>query len=338
MKFNKSNVFENVKEVRDLAPLSQRVMSTGHSGKPSFESIVKYNDLSYETIIPENRKNNALIVFGNDRLPGAEWNFKKDKSASEQGFGNVGAAGCSSIDIVAGLGGVGANPKKPYTPTVLRDAARIYISEMTDIDSAFHISTNAASGVDAYYHNSYGKSAVGVSADHVRITANNCMKLVTGIRLQDSKQRGLEFIGQSGGIYLIAGNDDADLQFIPKGDNLVDFANTLIKNFKDVLSVLTDTTMAVKDLSQEVMNHYHTSPFRPGGTPLPTDSGILSCGVGIDTMATTNEILLSKITMLNINIAEMEAKYLNPAMNISDKQGEQKSNPKYILSRRNKVN
>ncbi len=82
--------YRNVENLRSNAPVEQIVDSTGHSGKQRFTSVIEYNDMSYEAVLPENRKGNSLIVLGNDRLPRAEWDFSKDRDGKTQGYGNKG--------------------------------------------------------------------------------------------------------------------------------------------------------------------------------------------------------------------------------------------------------
>jgi hypothetical protein len=111
---------------------------------------------------------NAYIVFGKDRPSGLP-----------SGYGGKGAIGCDTIDIVVGrVSSVkSANTKQKETivdNSFGADAARIYISQMTDIDKNFGL----AGGY--WDNNSVGRSGIGIKADAVRIIGREGVKIVTG--------------------------------------------------------------------------------------------------------------------------------------------------------------
>ena len=156
-------------------------------------------------------KNNAWIILGRDRRIG-----------KGTGYGGRGHTRCGAIDIVAGL--QGWDPKEgsttdPTTGTLTRgeadksfgsmdkgngvgDAARIYISQRTDIDDYFDI-------CDGSVGRSFADSAIGMKADSIRIMSRKGIKLITqenppGRNSVDGKMDVVY------GIDLIAGNRDAD--------------------------------------------------------------------------------------------------------------------------------
>ena len=111
---------------------------------------------------------NSYIVLGKDRPVGLP-----------SGYGGKGAIGCDTIDIVVGrLSSVEkANTKKRETITDNNfgaDAARIYISQMTDIDKNFGLAPGY------WDNNSVGRSGIGIKADAVRIIGREGVKIVTG--------------------------------------------------------------------------------------------------------------------------------------------------------------
>ena len=196
----------------------------------------KYQAASNEKVIGHN---GASIVFGTDR---------KDTLVS--GFGGEGVPS-ESMDIVVGRlagapdeHGLYGMPKNCLItgPNFNADAARIYISRLTDVDLYF--------GIDvAQPDPRKGLSGIGIKADQVRIVGREGIKIVTGRMKLD---KGTE-VNSLGGkipvapkIDLMAGNSEEALQPIVKGDNLnvcllelggfVDSNSSRIEMLENVLS------------------------------------------------------------------------------------------------------
>jgi hypothetical protein len=143
---------------------------------------IEYKQAENETVYPR-AISPAQIVFGTDR---------PDSFLS--GFGARGSNRAASIDMVVGRmasAQEGDGPKLGDDGTVqvdnsfAADAARIYISQLTNIDKDFHISPGA-SGVMK------GRSGIGIKADGVRIIGREGVKIVTG------RMRGVKFGGKNG--------------------------------------------------------------------------------------------------------------------------------------------
>jgi hypothetical protein len=147
---------------------------------------------------------NAAIVLGSDRPAGLS-----------TGYGSLGAQGANTIDIVVGRmaaanDGAGPTDGAIVEPSFGADAARIYISQMTDVDTNFGLAAGHIGTVD-------GHSAIGIKADGVRVIGREGVKIVTG---KSSAFRGFGNQGESnsaGGrlppappIELIAGNNTDD--------------------------------------------------------------------------------------------------------------------------------
>ena len=132
------------------------------------------------------------------------------------GYGGSGDTHCASIDMVAGrmasnaASVTGDGEAMSTDPNFKLDAARIYISQKTDIDTNFGIT-------DGLVGNATAKSGIGLKADGVRIVAREGIKLVTKTDMKNSQGGAVD---QISGIDLIAGNDDEELQPIPLGNNL----------------------------------------------------------------------------------------------------------------------
>ena len=227
--------------------LEQQIKGRGSKKKRNLQ-MVPTNSGVYHTIVPikdltfkiaQNESviahQDAWIVLGSDR-----------PSTLVDGQGGQGIPS-ATIDMVVGRGsatrkGKGLRPGTEVGNLWSADAARIYISQLSDIDKNMGL----ASGVPGRPTKSLGYigSAVALKADDVRIFANHSLKIVTG------RGDGIEGFGPNGEptsrggktgigptIQLIAGNYSkaqqtyggiknpwdqiAYLQPIPKGHNLV---------------------------------------------------------------------------------------------------------------------
>jgi len=194
-------------------------------------------------------KRDAAIVFGKDR-PGK----------LETGYGGKGAPRADAIDIVVGrmaAANEGAGPPNGsiVNPHFGADAARIYISQLTDIDNNF-----ALVGKEA--DKSFARSGIGIKADAVRIIGREGVNIVTGQGEWDgwgeTNSRGGKIVQPAPPIKLIAGNRIGPrelkggvflknetvniLQPIPKGENLV-------LAFKELHTLLEKIMAAVFNLA-----------------------------------------------------------------------------------------
>lgn len=178
---------------------------------------------------------NSNIVFGTDR-PGSV----------PSGWGAKGSNRCNTIDIVVGRmssarGGDGPKEGTSVNPSFISDAARIYISQQTDVDFNFGI----VGGVLKTFGLIQGKSAIGIKADAVRVVGRLGIKLVSGKSFEFNAGPNGE-LDSAGGtisspappIELIAGNNDGvtgfaatkwlpqmdvnNLQGVAKGENVRD--------------------------------------------------------------------------------------------------------------------
>tara|TARA_R110002074_G_scaffold73172_14_gene168151 strand:- start:443 stop:1345 length:903 start_codon:yes stop_codon:yes gene_type:complete len=169
------------------------------------EPIPFHNQAQCEVIYKNN--NNAWIVLGRDR-PGPK----------SSGYGGQGATQAGAIDMVVGkMGATKEGPKSNiYTdPNFAGDAARIYISQKTDIDKNFDLARGNVGLSEA-------RSGIGIKADAVRVIGREGIKLVTGTssneRTSGGGKRRVTY-----GIDLIAANDDDTVELEPmvKGTRLV---------------------------------------------------------------------------------------------------------------------
>jgi hypothetical protein len=193
------------------------------------EPVPKFEKAPCERIIKN--KNNAWIVLGRDRPYG-----------KASGYGGAGATGAGSIDLVVGRKPL--DPKIHTNPNFISDAARIYISQKTDIDKNMGLAKGRV-GM------SVARSAIGMKADAIRIVARRGIKLVTGPTQADRNNSAGERVRTVLGIDLIAGNDDGDsnflqalgpnrrkLQPIPLGLNTRDAIDDTLKRVEELGSIV----------------------------------------------------------------------------------------------------
>jgi hypothetical protein len=137
---------------------------------------VKYIKAQNETVLTSN---GAYVVLGTDR-----------PNSLRSGYGASGGCKAASIDIVVGrlaTARKGKGPKQSegkfafVNPDFAADAARIYISQMTDIDHNFGIAQGNSP-------QSKARSGIGIKADAVRIIGRESIRLVTG-GMQDVKHQ-----------------------------------------------------------------------------------------------------------------------------------------------------
>ena len=156
----------------------------------------------------QKQKGGAYIVLGDDR-----------PDSVRSGYGAKGAQKAATIDLVVGRM-ASAKPKvgSYVDNSFFADAARIYISQMTNVDTNFGL----ASGGRSLSQNAC--SAVAVKADAIRIIGREGIKIVTG------PGRGVKGFGSHGEtnsrggaieqpappIELIAGNN-IESRYVPGG-------------------------------------------------------------------------------------------------------------------------
>ncbi len=198
-----------------------------------------------ETILQGQVEGNSQIVFGRDR-PGM---------IRGPGYGAVGAMHADSIDIVVGRGSSlnnGRGPKEGnlVNPNFATDAARIHISQRTDIDTNFGLSPGKMGETL-----SKGKSGIGIKADGVRIIGREGVKIVSGPTYAfgpaevNSRGENIEVLNPK--IELIAGNysgqrergDSELLQGIVKGTQLEQCLQTLVSHITKIIDRIVQFAM-----------------------------------------------------------------------------------------------
>ena len=198
----KKNIFKAAQKINERVtgldgnnPTGQPLNSSGVFGSSTYEPVVKYNFSPEDKVI---NNGNAYITFGKDR-----------PSGKASGFGGQGATGANAIDIVVGRLSSAPKPDGAIVDNSFSsDAARVYISQLTNIDFNFGIDP----GKSGYME---GRSGIGIKADGVRVIGREGVKIVTG-RSQNATGFGMKGETNSLGgkisqpaplIELIAGNN-----------------------------------------------------------------------------------------------------------------------------------
>ena len=302
----------------------KRMGILGVMGQTVVQAQCSREDLPSENIIGRNVDGNAFIVMGRDR-PGKR----------TSGRGGSGESHCDTIDICAGYGsrdvkevetikdeaGKRVESKLHTNPNFFVDAARIYISQKTDVDENFGIG-EFASGLShppSREGPHAGKSAVAVKADNIRIVGRESIRIVTGTDSKNSQ--GGDSIGKTG-VELIAMNDISKLQPIPLGDNLQELLMRMIRKNEALAKVVHAWMKYQLKFNQALATHTHLSPF----FALPTTPSEAAVAAGTQQMVEqTTKTELSMLKHLT-NLAGIKHNYLS------------ESGDKYINSELNKVN
>ena len=283
----------------------------------------------------EKGKNNSFIIQGRDR-PGNLYS----------GYGGRGATQAARIDLIAGLGssyrsndGSYGPPNKDriINPNFAMDAARVYISQKADIDRYMGLA-------EVPMQAPAGRSTIGLKADTIRIHSRQDIKIVTGRALyeglgSDGERLSNGGINQTvGTISLIAGNHTGKeerseldilrpfkrtedsrnkLQPIPKGENLSECIEDIVKALQELSTLVGTNTSMIKMMNEELMNpsnHFATAPGAP--TTFNTGTYIMRAAPLVKVMVTSTikcrEITNKNLGMLKLNyLSKFGSDYIN---------------------------
>ena len=261
---------------------------------PALEARGKYIAARSEKVLDESE----CIVVGTDR-----------PASRASGYGGQGHTQSKKIDICVGRGGPSPQSNTNYDPNFASDAARIYISQKTDVDANFNLA-NGSQGA------SVAKSGIAIKADGVRVIGRDGIKLITRTEPKNSKDGTASY----NGIELIACNDDTDVQSMVKGENLVAALESFEARLNELGSILLNQINEQLQFNMKLLSHTHVGPFGPTSPSVDlVPSGTQAAASCVENMT---EQFLQRI---NTQIL-WKNEYLN------------RSSKKYILSRYNKVN
>lgn len=269
---------------------------SGVYGKAIDEPVPTLEMVDSERLIGRG-ENNSFIILGRDR-----------PAHARSGEGGKGATQCGRIDLIVGLGSsykrkdgtIGPPDENTVlNPNFALDAARIYVSQKTDLDRYMGIALG------------YGDlptvaSGIGLKADTIRIHSRHDVKIVTG----RSRLAGLGKNGETladgtvndrvGTISFIAGNynepqsvkhynmlnpknkksaSNLSLQPLVKGNNLIKCLDEVAKVMSQLKSQIDNHQTEIKQLSQDFIAHVH--PFPVGPAPQAMAGGAVVYGMAL---------------------------------------------------------
>lgn len=299
-----AGMFRKNAELLQQRGASTRLGHRGVAGDVLSEPTPQYVEAPCETVVQG--QNNSYIVLGRDR-----------PASRLSGYGGKGDTQASMIDLCVGrMAWAPASADKQNNavfadPNFEVDAARIYISQKTDVDDNFKL-------VDGTIGNIKAKSAVGIKADGIRLVAREGIKFVT--RTDEKNSQGA-IVNDVSGIELIAGNDDEKLQPIPVGDNTRDCLERIIHHIDKLNGIVDSFLMQQIQFNTVLASHIHLVPVI--GATLVSPTCVAS---GMSTVAKLG--LTSKLDLAKhkANLKLCKKTYLT------------KAGAKYINSRYNKVN
>ena len=258
------------------------------------------------------RSEGAYIVFG--QVP---------PGGLASGYGKIGIP-AESIDLVVGRHSSANDGKGPEDGSWIdnnfgTDAARIYISRLTDIDQAFGLASdpNIKKG-----RGLIARSGIGIKADGVRIIGREGVRITTG-KMQGGNFGGWGEPNSLGGnismiapkIDLVAGNNYRDVQGVALGENTRDCLLALKENIDKIYSVINSISRA-QDRFNTSIGTACTKVARLAD--VPTAAALAHATYAIDIYQSTHQSRLS--------LSTWELNYLNTKFGTAS----QKS--KYIVS------
>jgi hypothetical protein len=331
--YSPEGVNEKTQEYLDSLSEKDRKYLTGICGYPLTEGVPNFTRRLNDKIIEG--ENNTLIVLGRDR-----W------SSRCSGYGAHSDSG--AIDIVVGLSSVIKEQTIQNSPTGVRttsdydetlnawgdrwvdpnffwDAARIYISQHTDIDANFKLAPGkmgSSPGVDdaltSPMHRTpslgnFGetgkiepRSAIAIKADGVRIIGRQGIKLVTGTDVRLSS--GAKLLTNARGIELIAGNDSRDQQSMVKGNNLEQCLKGMVTHINNLTAIVNQLLVHQTSLNEAVTHHYHTLAVTYPGQPTTVSFSTQRAGIktALDNFGNTKR----SVQLQKTNLGQYLGKYL----------------------------
>lgn len=290
--------------------LSQRGENSGLLNSALYEPVPEFKECQGDVVL--GGRNNQWLVFGRDRPGGYKTGYGPGEGDTQAG----------AIDLVVGRMSPHVRSKNRDGTAVrvspifnyalhegnqVCDASRIYISQKTDIDTNFNLVPGRIGRVTA-------RAGIALKSDGVRIIARDSgIKLVTHSRELMNSQGGKSARAPSG-IDIIAGNDDANLQPMVLGDNLVLVLREYGEVINQIVGTVTSLIENVAKLDVALATHFHPQAF-PSGVPnlpspnlAPITAESLARLVSLDTSSTYAEkFKLEKIDKLYLSSGGLQS-------------------------------
>ena len=289
----KDGVSNEVKRrIREIAEYNE--LNLGINNRTLPEAHPRYNKSDSETVIQGT--NNQFIIIGRDRPRGLS-----------SGYGGQGNSHCGAIDIVTGMSGMLARVvdksgdllNTDKSPEL--DAARIYISQRTNIDQNFNLP-------DGVVGSPTPRSGIAIKADGVRVIARDGIKLVTGTDEYNSQGVAIDAIS---GIDLIAGGNDEDMQPLVKGNNLEIALREILELVNDLSGIMLAQQKNYAQLLVALATHTHIGAPLVGGPTTPPPLLATQCARQLSSLAkAATDILTLQTNSVKASINFISIKYI----------------------------
>ena len=225
---------------------------SGFAHSPTLAPVPTLN-LGTGAKVFKNNSLNAYIKFDNDSIT------EEGESSLAKGYGGLGISS-PTIDIAVGIGGAYAREEDDQGERLLAnannkiDAARLYITAMSDSDAAFSLPEGKVGDMRAM-------SAVAMGADAVRLASwgEGGVKIVSKNRPRSNRPGNNRNI-ENAGIDLIVG-DGEDLQPVPKGTNLLECLAVMSKEIDDNRELFSKFVRSQGEYNDKILMHNHNSSF-----------------------------------------------------------------------------
>lgn len=282
------NITDPLYKERQESVSDSGICQSGMGGTVLYEGVPIYNDAFGEIVY--SGQNNTYIVLGRDR-----------KSHEGSGYGGLGDTAAGSIDIVVGRKG---KDNEYVNPNFKTDAARIYVSQKTDVDTNFDLATAT--------NFSTSESAISIKADAVRIVGRRSVKVVAGAG-EDLQNYGVD---------IVANNNDTDMQPIVKGDNMALAIQQLAEEMSSLIGIVQAFGKAQDDWNSVIATLTQNSPFY-GALTVPMQHHFEQ---GMDCIFKHASDFHGGLAKQLVNLQQFKDTYINPESSL------------FINSRNNKVN
>ena len=269
-------------------------LNTGRGNMPLDEPVPSYSSRKGDRVIQATVDNNACIILGRDRNPfgppksrvphGSEEDPNNPKSTRSEVSGFSDYMGAGAVDIVVGRGApfameklqhdmfpqglpplyltrkpqdLGAtNLTKGNHPGYVMDAARIYMSQMCQIDDYFKIAKvklEATKGkITTVIPQDKGPcSAIMIKADKLRMHSRRDIYIVAGGDFETTSDSNNNSITESGRIHLVAKNGTSGKHSTPavRSAELKECIRAVMKAMQGATEILNNFLKMQKELN-----------------------------------------------------------------------------------------
>jgi hypothetical protein len=314
-KLDLDKLSDNIKTLADNKP-QEMPNALGIAGDNIAELNPVFDILPTEVVY--SGKYDASIVLGRDRA---------GQFFNEGGYGLIGHTSCAAIDIVVGRKAsddkFDIQKGKRVAPDFVTDAARVYISQKSDIDSYLSLPAGN-SGITTV------RSTVAAKADAVRLVARESMKLVVGTDYKTSQGN---VVQSKVGIELMAGDlelcqravsiaDSAEqqreeielggMQPIPLGVNLSFALDQMVEKIDKLSGIVSSAAMIMINFMNATVLHTHPDGLHAFHSvpPAPSTDYDFACqSAGVELMQYT----VADINLFRKELISFKFSHLKPS-------------------------